>query len=92
MPAGFHSRGKGYQLARIERVITVCDLHDGDASGHRALFVVADRIYVIDACPEHTAELRAAVRLVERARAAYLAMAPKRTGTRRRPVARQDAR
>lgn len=72
-------------MARIERLVRVCDLHDGDAEGSRAIFVVASRIYQIDACGQHAAELRRAVTLIERARAASLATAIKRAGTRNRP-------
>jgi len=73
-------------VARIRRVTRVCDLpHDGEVSGDRALFVIADRIYTIDACAAHKAELRAAVDLVIRALAAHRATAPKRQGTRNRP-------
>ncbi len=68
-------------MARIERVIRVCDLHDGDADGSRALFVIDSRIYQVDTCPAHAAELRAAVALVERARAAALATAAQRART-----------
>jgi hypothetical protein len=82
-------------MARIERVVRVCDLHDGDADGSRALFVVASRIYQIDACSVHRAELRAAVKLVERARTAALALAAQeaerkaaRSRPRRGPVIR----
>ena len=67
---------------RIERVITVCDLpHDDETHGDKARFVIAERIYTVEACAEHKAELRDAVRLVERARAAYLANTPKQAGT-----------
>lgn len=72
-------------MARIERILRVCDLHDGDTEGRRAIFVVASRIYQIDACDQHAAELRRAVTLIERARAASLATAVKRAGTRYRP-------
>jgi len=74
----------GNAVARIECVITICDLHDGEADGRRALFVMDRRIYTIDACPAHTAELRAAVALVERARAAYISTAAQRVGVRPR--------
>jgi len=47
--------------------------------------VVADRIYTVDACPEHKAELRAAVDLLTRAIAAYRATVRKRQDTRNRP-------
>ena len=67
---------------RVERVITVCDLpHDHEVIGDKARFVIAERICVVDACADHRAELSAAVRLVERARAAYLANTPKQAGT-----------
>jgi len=81
-------------VARIARLITICDLHDGEADGRRALFVVDHRIYQIDACPAHAAELRAAVALVERARAAYTSTAAQRAGTtpRRRGVRTQSRR
>jgi hypothetical protein len=46
-------------MARIERVVRVCDLHDGEADASRALFVIDSRIYEVDACPAHSAELRA---------------------------------
>src|SRR6266446_5250118 len=69
-------------MARIRRVMTVCDLHDGDASGDRTLFVLAERTYVIDTCAEHKAELRAAVALLVRAVAAHRATVRKRQGTR----------
>ena len=78
-------------------VIRVCDLHDGDADGSRALFVIDSRIYQVDTCPAHAAELRAAVALVERARAAALSMAAQRAHTeparwrpRTGPVIRQE--
>jgi len=73
-------------MARIRRVMTVCDLHDGDASGDRTLFVLAERTYVIDTCAEHKAELRAAVALLVRAVAAHRAAVRKRQGTRNRPT------
>ncbi len=51
---------------RIERVITVCDLpHDDETHGDKARFVIAERIYTVEACAEHKAEPRDAVRLVE---------------------------
>ena len=72
-------------MARIEHVTRVCDLpHDGEVSGGRALFTFADRIYTVDACSEHKAELRAAVDLLSRAVAVYRANAQKRQGTRNR--------
>jgi hypothetical protein len=73
-------------VARIRRVTRVCDLpHDSEVSGDRALFVIADRIYTIDACAAHKAELRAAVDLVIRALAAHWATVRKQQGTRNRP-------
>ena len=70
-------------MARIERVVRVCDLHDGEADASWALFVIDSRIYEVDACPAHSAELRAAVTLVERARAAAVSMARQRGPTTR---------
>ena len=78
-------------MARIEHVVRVCDLHDGVAEGSRTIFVVDGWIYQIDACPEHKAELRFALTLVERARAAYLATTPKRTARRARPTVEAQA-
>ena len=75
-------------MARIEHVVRVCDLHDGEAEGSRTIFVVDGWIYQIDACPEHKAELRFALTLVQRARAAYLATTPKRAPRRARPRSR----
>ncbi len=73
-------------MARIRHVTRVCDLpHDREVSGDRALLVLADRIYTVDACPEHKAELRAAVDLLTRAIAAYRATVRKRQDTRNRP-------
>ena len=74
-------------MAQVRRVITVCDLHDGDgADAARTIFVLGERIYTIDTCPAHQAELRAAIAVVRRALAAYRATAPKQAGTRRRPA------
>ena len=79
-------RGDGRAVATTRRVITVCDLHDGDAAAARTIFVIAERIYTIDTCPAHQSELRAAIAVVRRALAAYRATAPKQAGTRRRPA------
>jgi hypothetical protein len=68
-------------LARIERVITLCDLHEGEADGRKVPFVIAERIYVVDACEDHKAQLLSAVRLVEQARSIYVATAPKLAGS-----------
>jgi hypothetical protein len=73
-------------MAQIRRVITVCDLHDGDVGGARTIFVIAERIYTIDTCPVHRTELQAAVGVLRRALAAHRATASKQTGTRRRPA------
>ncbi len=54
-------------MTRIERIVTICDLHADDTPGRRVLFVVASRIYWLDTCPQHRADLQAAVALVERA-------------------------
>jgi len=73
-------------VTRIERVIRICDLpHDGDVSGTPALFTLADRIYTVDACPEHKAQLRTAATLLACAVTAHRANMPKRQGTRNRP-------
>ena len=79
-------RGDGRAVATTRRVITVCDLHDGDAAAARTIFVIAERIYTIDTCPAHRAELRAAVGVLRRALAAHRATASKQAGTRRRPA------
>ena len=73
-------------MARIRHVTRVCDLpHDREVSGDRALLVLADRIYTVDACPEHKAQLRAAATLLACAVTAHRANMPKRQGTRNRP-------
>ncbi len=65
-------------MARIERLITVCDLDKCEAQGRRVLFTLRGRIYEVDACEPHAAELLSAAGLVERARAAAILAAARR--------------
>ncbi len=78
-------------MAKIRRVTTVCDFHDGDVSGERTLLVIAERIYTVDACAEHKADLHAAVDLLTRVLAVHRATRQKNAGTRNRPRQRNPA-